>query len=200
MAQQRGIIDFGPAQQILGRGDLAQFFAEDGFGPGLIHFFRHKLVAIKVGVFFFHRFLLGIEHRPAQVIDQAKFTGNRCQADIGIVLTQHQPVFGAAGEHAVRLAGAGSDQIIDQYADIGFVTAWVPGVQSTRLQTGIQTGNQALGAGFFITGGAVDLTGEEQAPHMCLVSSHGFRSRGIEKVIFNGITRTGDMGIFQAFH
>ena len=39
---------------------------------------------------------------------------------IGIVGAQRQPIFGARGEHAVRLGDAARDQIVDHHAEIAF--------------------------------------------------------------------------------
>jgi hypothetical protein len=54
------------------------------------------------------------------VVDQASSRPRR-QAQVGVVLAQLQPVFGAAGEHAVRLARALRDQVVDQHAEVGLV-------------------------------------------------------------------------------
>jgi hypothetical protein len=59
-------------------------------------------------------------HRPGQ------FATGRREPQVGVVLAQLQPVFGAAGEHAVRLAGALGDQVVDQHAEVGLVAARRP--------------------------------------------------------------------------
>ena len=39
---------------------------------------------------------------------------------VGVVGAQRQPVFGARGEHPVRLGDAARDQIVDHHAEIAF--------------------------------------------------------------------------------
>ena len=66
------------------------------------------------------------EQTPALVVDQAELASRRRQAQIGIVLAQQQAIFGAAREHAIRLARAARDQVVDEHADVGLVAARPP--------------------------------------------------------------------------
>ena len=61
------------------------------------------------------------KRRPARVVDQAEPPPDLGQAQVGVVLAQLQPVFGAAREHPVRLGHALGDQVVDQDAEIGLV-------------------------------------------------------------------------------
>ncbi|MNN44687.1 hypothetical protein D3C81_1589900 [compost metagenome] len=66
-----------------------------------------------------------------------------------------------------------------------------------RAQCGVGSGEQTLGAGFFVTGGAVDLPGEEQtADHF------GFQAvlqvARIEVVVLDGVARAHDVCVFHA--
>src|SRR5690606_12956129 len=119
--------------------------------------------ALKALFFLHYALALGLEGGPADIVDQAQFAALLGQAQVGVVLAQDQPVFGTRGKHAVRLLGTQGNQVVNQYADIGLVAARAPGVSALGAQRGVGPGQQALGAGFFITGGAVDLAGEEQA-------------------------------------
>ncbi len=67
------------------------------------------------------RIALAAERVPARIVDQAERTPGFGQPHVGIVLAQLQPVFGAAGEHAVGLGDAARDQVVDQHAEVGLV-------------------------------------------------------------------------------
>ena len=114
----------------------------------------------------FDRFALGAETLPARIVDQTEFATLFGQAQIGIVFAQQQAVFGARGEHAVRLARAQRDQIVDQYADVGFVTTRLPGIAPCARQPALMPASSPCARSLFVTGGAVDLAGEEQSLHM----------------------------------
>src|SRR5690606_3282526 len=105
---------------------------------------------------------------------------------------QYQPVFGAGGEHAVGLTGTHGDQVVDQHPDVGLVAARAPAVQTLRAAGSVQPGEQPLGGSFLVTGGAVDLAGEEQ-PADHLGFQRVLQVLGIEIVIFDGVARAQDM-------
>src|SRR5690606_41687631 len=73
--------------------------------------------------------------RPARIVDQAKAAPDRRKAQVGIVLAQLQAVFGAAGEHPVRLGGAVGDQVVDQHTEVGLVATRAPAVGTDRKST-----------------------------------------------------------------
>jgi hypothetical protein len=78
----------------------------------------------------FDRLALGLEAGEARVVDQAELAADAGQAQVGVVLAQLQPVLGARGEHAVGLAGALGDQIVDQHPGVGLIAAGVmPGMR-----------------------------------------------------------------------
>ena len=107
-----------------------------------------------------------------------------------------QAVFGARGEHAVRLGDATGNQVINEHAEIGFVARDAPGRAPERLQRGIGTGKQTLRGGFFVAGGAVDLSGEKQALHGLAFKSVGQAAR-VEIIVFDGVAGARDVGVFQ---
>jgi len=63
---------------------------------------------------------------PAIIIHQPQVAAGLGQAQVGVVFAQDQPVFRAAGEHAIGLARATRDEVIDEHADIGLVAARRP--------------------------------------------------------------------------
>ncbi|MNF42940.1 hypothetical protein D3C84_240100 [compost metagenome] len=142
-------------------------------------------------------FTLGREGGPALVVHQAEFAAFLGEAQIGVVLAQDKPVFGSRGEHAVRLLGAQGDQVVHQHADVGLVAARAPGFLALGAQRGVGAGEQALGTGFFITGGAIDLAGEEQ-PADDLGLEAVLQVARVEVVVFDRVAGTNDMGVLHA--
>ena len=143
------------------------------------------------------RLALVIELLPALVIDQAELATGFGQTQIGVVLAQDQAILGAAGKHAIGLGRAHGDQVIHQYTQVGLVPARIPLILFLRTQSRVDPGQQALGPSFFIAGGAVDLAGEIQA-----LDKLGFQGMPqvlrIQVIVFDGVTRTGDMSILKA--
>ena len=135
--------------------------------------------------------------------DAADAHAERGQALIRVVGPQLEAVFGPRREHAVGLTGAKRHQIVDHHADIGIgaVEHEIPDGPCPAAGAGterrVDPGDQALGARLFISGGPVDLTGQEQARHPM-----GFQGRRqlprIDEIVFDGIARTRHLRLFQA--
>ena len=60
-------------------------------------------------------------------------------------------------------ASAAGHQVVDHHADVGVGPATVTPSSPPRAGPGVQPGDQSLSGGFLITGGPVDLPGEEKA-------------------------------------
>ena len=69
--------------------------------------------------FAFDGFAFFVEHAPLFFTHQADFVAVFGQAHVGVVFPELQAVFGAAGEHSVRLVYAFGDEVVHQYAEIG---------------------------------------------------------------------------------
>ncbi len=95
--------------------------------------------------------------------DASPFDAEIGQAQVRIVGAKAEAVFGTGGEHAVWLGHATGDQIIDEDADIGLGAGEFDGSLVAGAVGGVDAGDDALGGGFFVAGGAVNLAGEEQA-------------------------------------
>jgi hypothetical protein len=67
-----------------------------------------------------------LEQLPALIADETELAPDRREARIGVVLAQQQTVLGAAREHAIGLAGAARDQIIDEHAEVGLAAPGRP--------------------------------------------------------------------------
>jgi hypothetical protein len=100
--------------------------------------------------------------------------------------------YSAGGEHAVGLGDAAGDQVVHQHAQVGLVAARAPGLRALHLQRGVDAGQQALGGGFFVAGGAVDLAGEEQ-PADGLGLQAGLELARVEVVVLDGVAGAQDV-------
>src|SRR5688572_22948016 len=139
---------------------------------------------------------LGFEERPALVVHQAELAAPGSQAQIRVVLAKQQPVFGAAGEHAIRLAGAARDQVVDQHADVTLVPLRYERLERACAADGIDAGDEALRRGFFVARGAVDLPGEEQAAQR-LCFERTCEIARIEEIVLDGVAGPRDVRAFE---
>ena len=127
-----------------------------------------------------------VEHTPLRFTHQADFVAVFGQAHIGVVFPELQAVFGAAGEHAVGFVHAFGDEVVHQYAEIGLFAAQQERVLFADVLHGICACEQALCGGFFVAGGAVDLSGEEEALDGFGFKA-GFEVARVEVVVFDGV-------------
>src|SRR5690606_2168024 len=103
---QGGVVDLRTGQQVEQVVLMSQRRAE-ACSDGIAQRSTRAYPGVLQTLFFLNdTFALGLESRPALVVDQTQFAALLGQAQVGVVLTQDQPVFGARGEHAVRLLGA----------------------------------------------------------------------------------------------
>src|SRR3954468_18635510 len=110
-----------------------------------------------------HGFALAFEDMPASVAYDAQLSAEIGEARVGVVLAQHQTIFGTARKHPVGLGYAAGDKVIDQHAKIGLVPAWPPAGVSPGKKRSVDAREQPLGCRFLIACRAIDLSGEEQA-------------------------------------
>jgi len=90
------------------------------------------------------RFSLGFECAPAVVIHQPEPAPRLRKAKVCIVLTQLQPILGPAREHPVGLGNAASDQVVDQYTQVGLVAPRTPSWRPTGAQRSVDPRKEAL--------------------------------------------------------
>ena len=64
---------------------------------------------------------LALHERHAPLAGQPAGVAQRRQAQVGVVLTQEQAVFAAAGHHAVGLVRALDHQVVHHHAEIAHV-------------------------------------------------------------------------------
>ena len=140
---------------------------------------------------------MGPEHRRPRRSDAAPVNAFPGQPDIGVVSPQRQPELGARGEHAVGLADAMKGQIVDQHAKIGFGARQPDLFPAARQPRRVDAGEDALGRGFLVTGGAIDLAREEQAGQGAEAEAGGEGDR-IDVVVFHRVPWPDHPRVFQA--
>src|SRR5471032_23209 len=194
---QTSVVDFRTGQQVqqvvFVRQRRAEFFGNRiallgaGANPGT---FQALLFQRDAFAFF-------AEGGPARVVDQTQFATFFGQAQVGVVFAQDQAIFGPGRKHPVRFLSPESNQVVDQHTDVRLVAARAPAVFALCTQCRVGSGQQTLGAGFFVTGGAVDLPGEEQAAdHFGFEAV--FQVTRVEVVVLDGVARTHDVCVFHA--
>ena len=143
-----------------------------------------------------HGIALAVEGIPAHIIHQPQAAADFGQTHVSVVFTQHQAIFSPAGEHTIRLGYTARNQVVHQYAQIGFIALRTPRLASRNLQRGINTRQQSLRGGLLIASGAIDLAGKEQA-----LDRFGFQRSTqiarIEVVVLDSIARAQYVRLFQ---
>src|SRR5467141_2126785 len=104
---------------------------------------------------------LSIERTPTGIVDESELATRLGEPQVGIVLAQHQAILGTAHEHAVRLRNAARDKIIHQHPEVRLVAFRPPGLTALNPKRSVDARKKPLGCGLFVSGGAIDLTGEE---------------------------------------
>ena len=112
----------------------------------------------------------------------------RGEAPVRIVGPQAQPELRAGGEHPVRLGHPAQGQIVDQHPDIGLGPVEPDGGAPPASRAAFTPGDQPLGGGFLIPGGAVDLPGQEQARHRAHLQRRG-QGAGVHIIVLHRIAR-----------
>ena len=130
--------------------------------------------------------------------DQSQRTGAGRQAQVGVVGAEQEAVLGARGEHAVGFVDVAGNQIVDEYADIGFVTLQNHAGLTCHGLGRIDAGHDALGGGFFVAGSAIDLAGEEEEGQ-ALGFEGGANLTTRHRIIFDGIARPHQFGVAQGW-
>ena len=86
--------------------------------------------------------------------------GDSGKASVGVVAAERETVLGPTGEHAVGLVDTAGHEVVDHHAQIGFFAAEHEWFLALQAEHRVRAGEQALPAGLFVAGGAVDLPGE----------------------------------------
>ena len=147
-------------QQFERRAPLAVFVEREAVTFRFFRRERNRIGEFARGIQRRRFFRVEFRARGADAADGNSFVG---QTLIGIVGAQLQAIFGARREHAIRLADAARNEIVDHHADIGFgaIENYFVAVAGQRRR--VETCKKSLCRSLFVAGGAVDLAGEKQA-------------------------------------
>ena len=115
---------------------------------------------------FLNTLALLFERGFARIADQAEPEGAFGEAKIGIVLPQKQPVFAAAGHHAIRFGGSFGGKIVDKDADIGVASSEIERLLALHVQGGVDARVKALRGSFLIAARSVHLTRRKEPGHI----------------------------------
>jgi hypothetical protein len=85
---QFGVVEFGPAQQVVCVAFARDGDAERGFDRGCQRVARRGPVRLQASGFGVERIAFARERGPARVVDQAEFAAGFGQAQVGVVLAQ----------------------------------------------------------------------------------------------------------------
>ena len=144
-----------------------------------------------------NRVALAAKCVPAQIIDTIQIPPDFGKPQISIILAQLQAIFRATGKHAIGLAHAAGDKIVDEHPEVGLVAARRPTVLRTSKTGRVDPGKEALCCCFLVAGRAVDLTGEKKPPDGLGLKRGSERTR-IEIVVFDRVSRTQNVRMFTA--
>ena len=153
--------------------------------------------ALQSFAFSIYGLALVIEDGPARIINESKLAANGRQPEIGVIFAQHQSILGTTREHAIRLADTACREIVDEHADIRFMTLRMPLIFLLCLPRRIQAGEQSLRRRLLVAGRAIDLAGKVQARNR-LGLKRRLQVTRIEVVILNRIARLRDARFFKA--
>ena len=106
------------------------------------------------------RVLFGLMCMPASIIEQSELSALGAESLVGIVLSQKNAVFCAAREHAVGFIRAFGDEIVNQNADVGFVSAQGEWFDSSSLLVAVDASDESLTRSLFVPCCAIDLSSE----------------------------------------
>jgi hypothetical protein len=134
---------------------------------------------------------------PAVIADKSDVAAPRCQSKIGVIDAQQEAMLGARGEHPVRLEAPLRDQVVDHDADVGFVAAENERRAAPGTLCGVDPGDDSLPRRLFVTGRAVNLTGEKQ-PRDAVRLERRFQFRWLDEVIFDRVAGPQHFSLFQS--
>lgn len=128
---------------------------------------------------------------------EAEFDGEGSQALVGVVVAEPESVFGAGGEHAVGVFDAFGHEVVNHDADEAVAAGEGDFGLAGGVAGGVDSGDDALAGGFFVSAGAVDLTGEEEAGEE-LGHEGRLELEGVGHVVFDGVAGADEFGFFEA--
>ena len=142
---------------------------------------------------------LALKALPARVIHQAHAPPLGREAQVGVVLAQHQAILGAGGHHAVGLVHAARGQIVHQHAHVRLRARGQEGLPAKQRHGGVQPCYEALRGGLLVARGAVYLPGEVQARYRACLQ-RGAQAGGVYAVVLYRVGQAGELRVLQPGH
>ena len=105
----------------------------------------HEILELLTSLFF-----LEVEV-VAFIIDEAKVSSDGCEAEIGVICAKQETIFCTRGEHAVGFAWDFGDEVVHENAEVCFIATETNEVFVIVVTNGIEAGEEALAACFFVT-------------------------------------------------
>ena len=140
----------------------------------------------------------GFESSCSFGADGAQFDANGCEPAVGVVVSEQEAVFCAGGEHAIGFIDTFGDEIVNQDSEVGLAAVKNKVRAILQFAGGIDAGDESLPGGFFVAGGAVDLSGEIESFDSASFE-RGVQLGGGSEVIFNRVAVAHDLSIFAAW-
>jgi hypothetical protein len=89
----------------------------------------------------------------------------RNEPEVGVALSQPQPVFGSRGEHPKGFIDASRDQLVDKNSAMCLIPAKNKFPFASNGERRIDSGDQPLKGGLLVTGCSVQLTGKVEVAY-----------------------------------
>ena len=116
-----------------------------------------------------------------------------------VVLPHGEPKLRARGEESVGLIDAACDEVVDEHADVRTFAPQDERGAVAGAQPGIQPREDPLPTRFFVAGGAIDLSGEEQSVNRANLEP-GMQLRGWIIVVLDCIAGARHLHLLKATH
>ena len=121
------------------------------------------------------------------------------ESDVGVILAEVEPVFGAAGKESVWFGDLLGNEVVEHDADIAQIAWQFHRIHICGESCGVESGDQALTGGLLIAAGAVDLTSGEQVG-VDFILTCPVHLVGENEVILDCVGVPGDDGVFETWN
>lgn len=138
-----------------------------------------------------------LKGEPIGVADEAQIAAFRSEAQVGVVLPEQDSIFGPTGKHPVGLIGAFRDEVINEHTDVGFVAGQRKRGLLFDGKVGVDSCDQALAGGLFVSSGSIDLSCEVQVGDRFCLQAVVELGRW-EVVVFHSIPWSKHSGLLEA--
>ena len=138
-----------------------------------------------------------VELRRAYIVDEPQSAGPLRQAQIRVVVAQLQSVLGARGEHPIGLRRLTHDEVVDQDAQVAFVSTQHERLATRAPKRGVRAGQEPLPPRLFVAGGPVDLSCEKEARNR-RNGERRIQHARLDEVVLDRVAMTHEACVLQA--